>query len=258
MPLTTRQSRMLGTSDGAVATVAPAVLGVKSVRTQQPQQAVGIDWSNPITRGLVVSFSTPSGLLDSVSNKSASIDSGFSYGANRLGQAYRFNGVTDGITFSRSHSGAYSIFALAHPDGTSGTRNICSIGDGTSYAAQLRQDGSQWSFYHHSSTDKLASEASGVTAGSVSAIVATWDGVSTIRLYRDGLQRGINATANSLRTVSRFNIGQDNFGAKQAWLGGINIVVFWNRALSDAEIRSISAKPWQIFLPLNRQIWVAA
>jgi hypothetical protein len=32
--------------------------------------------------------------------------------------------------------------------------------------------------------------------------------------------------------------------------------VFWGRALTDAEIRQVSADPWQLFAPL--QIWIPA
>jgi hypothetical protein len=42
------------------------------------------------------------------------------------------------------------------------------------------------------------------------------------------------------------------------WSGFIGAFLAWDRALSDAEIASISANPWQLFKPVQRRAWFDA
>lgn len=187
-------------------------------------------------------------------------DGGFAKTIGKYGLSAGFDGSSTGITRAITSYAptALSFFAIAQTTTTSGTRNICSIGTGGNYTAQLRQDGANWSFYLSTVGDILAGETSGVTANAYSIVCATWDGF-TQTLYRDGALRSSTSNANAIpgvRYPDTWKIGEDNFGAKQAWLGDIPLVAFWPfRALASAEVLLLMANPWQLFAPPPRRIF---
>ena len=54
------------------------------------------------------------------------------------------------------------------------------------------------------------------------------------------------------------NIGSDNGDSNATWNGPIDLVVGWGRALSSVEIDSMRRNPWQIFMPSGKQIVLAS
>ena len=229
-------------------------------RTRQPQTPTGIDWGNPITKGLQFAVVPFSRLTEVVNNGVLTYDTGATYQDDVTGRGLFFNGTTDGISLPGSASSAYTVFGLVNINAANATRNVMSLGTGAAYAVQLRADSGNWSFYQSTATggtDLLAGETGTVVAGKVTAIAGTWDGLSVISLYRDGLQRA-STVALTIRGSTSARVGQDNFGAKQGWSGSIYIALMWARALTAAEHVSLAANPWQIFSPLIRKIWVPA
>ena len=227
--------------------------------TRQPQFPVGIDWGNPITKGLQFAVVPFSRLTEAANNGVLTYDTGATYLNDPVvGRGLFFNGSTDGISLPASPAGAYTVFGLVNINVLNATRNVMSMGSGTAYAMQLRADSGNWSYYQYNAasggTDILAGENGTVVAGQITAIAGTWDGLTTISLYRGGVQRA-TALAPTLRAIASARVGQDNFGAKQTWSGSIYIAMMWARALSPAEHASLAANPWQVFLGQSRRIW---
>lgn len=82
-------------------------------------------------------------------------------------------------------------------------------------------------------------------------VCARGSGVAnTHAAFVDG--RLVGSTSSTFTVSSVIRIGANGFN------GGINAALYllWDRALSDAEIREISANPWQVFEP--RRIWMPA
>lgn len=66
---------------------------------------------------------------------------------------------------------------------------------------------------------------------------------SVLSGYFDGAKSGAAAGPATLQTVHNIHVGANPNG----WGGVVPVFYFWTRALSDAEIASISANPWQLF-----------
>lgn len=213
-----------------------------------------IDRGNPITKGLSALFQA--GSIDPISQTAFGSDGGYAFGSNQSGRCAVFDGSSTGITLAAtalSSTGPFTLFAVAKTYTTSGTRNICSIGSGGSYAVQLRQDGANWSFYRSGTGDVLSGESGGVTANVMVVICATYDGAGNTTLYHNGIAVGSNFDGAATRTVTSLHIGEDNYGAKQAWQGEINLLAFYNnRGFTAAEVRSLSDRPAQLFAATRR------
>lgn len=223
------------------------------VRTGQPQSPVWIDGGNPITRGLCVGIDAASKRYFGNSNRSlASIGTT----PTRLGLASNFGNVstlsvfpqgtsTASITmlqiglisantaqtcpFSLSHNGASNTFTIEHSDGiTAGkVRGRVYIGG--------------YQYCGGSTT---------LPVGSVYvAVLRHTNGVGQA-LWLNGLKDAATTSATGA------TLGNTYYGAYTSIseYGLLNAV--WNRALSDAEIKSLSENPWQIFQPTNRAIVV--
>jgi hypothetical protein len=191
-------------------------------------------------------------------------DSGNSYSATQGGLAFNFNGSTDGFkTPAYTDLGAvpFTFLALCVPGSTSaGSHNIASSGNGAQYAWQLRRDAGTWNYYQFDGSDKNVTDASGVTAGKLTSIAISWDwnGITgNMRLFRDGVLKGTTTAVNNKRTDTVLKIGEDNFGAKQAWDGQIILAAYFtNVSLTVPEIVFLQANPWQLIAPSSRKLYV--
>ena len=90
--------------------------------------------------------------------------------------------------------------------------------------------------------------------------IAGWHDGSTVRLYRDGSLVASTASSGSapFNGAARVYIGGDQNASASGgrWFisGGIPLVLLYDRALTEGEIASLSANPWQVLEP--RRIWV--
>jgi hypothetical protein len=94
---------------------------------------------------------------------------------------------------------------------------------------------------------KIATSTTTVTTGAWYHIGATWDGVSTSKIYINGIEEGSNTTITSITypTTTSHNIGgyQSRSGSPYIIDGLIDEVSFYNTALSDADISTIATAP---------------
>lgn len=231
--------------------------------TLQPQIAVQVNWANPLTKGLVfLSYGpwiNPIIPVGSVATRTA-----FSAKASVAGISAAYNGSSVEQTFDKSATGSSpaeaTLFALCATDvtGTEGTAlnqsgvsgtPIFRIGvsTGTTWRFQIRDDGSDIS--------SLAGAT--ITTGKLASVVGVYrSGTGTKAIYVDGVIGGTTTGSGAAITLTKVSLGSRVSSAY--FQGVIPVSAIWNRALSESEIRSLYANPWQLFAPLPRTIWAAA
>ena len=240
-------------------------------RTSQPQEIAQIDWSNPITRGLVSAI-LPYIKRDAVlqafipsssgTTSTQATSSGFALttaGLNSsiyttatatqrvsegtllwLGDTYAApsgSACLGGVTYDSSNSYPYVCIEFKrNPSG--GEANTLGL---------TCSNGSMYAYNHQPMAGRLLI---GVNRPGYQAF---WVGrVGAVSLEQQNTFSGSLAST----ATSRIEVGGSlNSRSPDA---SCTVMALWNRALSDAEIRSVSQNPWQIFRPLTKQVWVPA
>lgn len=229
-------------------------------RLSQPQNLTGVDWGNPITRGLIA-------LVDGVSRRDLmqtalpTSYNGAQLGASSgLAMGYE-TGQFASFAFANRSRIANQLSVFSFTDYTaSGSPNSFLFGDteaaGTGYNFGLYSNGLQWLSFVK--TGGSGASASGGTFGQRRRFAHsfTYDGTS-IRQYLDGVAAGVTAKTGNVDTGAfGLNINRWNAGSPHA--GRFFVGAVWNRALTPAEIVSLSANPWQLFAPQSQVINTAA
>lgn len=225
------------------------------VWTSQPQQAVGIDWSNPITRGLVVAFNHPN-KLDHVKNSLASRNGTVTSSAN--GVSF---GASSSLSVTDTPLEKFTIVSGAFASASTGTLFSRTSGVGGSHRQNyvLSLNGGttpRFGFETSGSYPYIASSIS-VSSGAFVVAAASYDG-ATQKVYTNGITGGAQVAATPTTSIASVDtqVGAV-YGTDRAvpYTGaGIKFAYLWNRALSDAEILSISQNPWQIFKPIPAKL----
>jgi hypothetical protein len=241
-----------------------------TVWTQQPQQAVGIDWSNPITRGLQFAI-TPTVTLpfSDSSIKTASRNGiAYDYGASRQTQVAHQPGMqlTGALTLvvgcrARTFSNYSPLISKTDSADTNQPFEL-RLGDSATGAGLSVARA-------NTSVKVFTVGGSAVTANTDLLIATTFpsgliEAVPTFYYGQLGGSLTINASPAPAGGGSgaATDIGGKIYVGRRA--GGVTqldgLIYFsygFNRVLSAAEIRSLSANPWQIFAPIRRQLFVA-
>jgi len=219
---------------------------------RQPQVAARIDWSNPIARGLLFAI-TPHGTL--VGPGKIATPKGIAYAFDPAVPTPINTGVTNASVVS--HSG---VIICRHPL-MSGARN-------PQYMGSRVSGNNGWALYQSAASGSFPTQLMGLgyVHGGVAAYAmgtATIGGLNTnysslgfsatvsgnLTLYALGLAvhsasiGAINQSSDAIR------IGRDVMFSNQPGDYETPLIAYWNRRLSDAEHRSISVNPWQIFAP---------
>lgn len=237
------------------------VLPYRRRRLQQPQGMSSIDWSNPITRGLVYAFkpdgttrsngaaspirsaflsSSGSDLIQITSAGLGFSSSGYNaltHSLSRVAATASAN-LTQICVFTASNS-SNSQFNLANLSSVGGATNGFFIGNGSSFC--LKADTVP-------SAGAISSSALSVGKVYVGAYTSK---VGRQELFLNGISQGTTASATThSQALNRFVSGANN--------NPIALFVTFSRVLSDAEIKALSDNPWQIFAPIRRHIYVPA
>lgn len=232
--------------------------------TSQPQQAVGIDWSNPITRGLVIA-----------ENHSNPRLAAFNSPTKKIGASYRGTGgvATRFVSASSQYLKQSNTSLTNYPltflsvfqrasrpfDGV-----LIGIGAGTNrQILYVNQDNIACFSGAGATTAQAVStntELSIYGPGDVSCAVGVVSAANSRSVYLDGVLVGSNSTTVSTGASNTAVIGcyWNNDAPSTYFNGDIYLSLAWNRSLSDAEVKSLSQNPWQIFKPLPRRIFVPA
>jgi hypothetical protein len=220
--------------------------------TQQPQTAASVDWSNPITRGLVL-VDSPSISKHRLANvNSASIaygDKGCAFVGNAAATSYFWRQVNVAI------SSEASILAIV--SGASGgvDRRSYSLASSVNNTPILSlqcgaSDANISAFFARGMAQyTVSSSANYYSSGKPHIDVGVCDANST-KLYVNGTLEAQNNSANlnngyawdRVAVCALQRAAVSSVTNSSVFLGAI-----WNRALSPAEIKSLSDNPWQLF-----------
>ena len=234
---------------------------IRVPRTSQPQGAVGIDWANPLSRGLVFAWIPATDQLLKPGAVGGTV--------NRYGKGISTNGSS---TYEYLNSAPVfdlnecSLTAMLTPQNINGASSFAVSAGQNASANPLFMIGqgatsNQLGFRtrDNAGTDIEAKGASADWANGVSSVVTGTRSktASLQRVFAAGKQvASIAAGTAAATTFDRFAIGcLLRSSAALFWQGSTNLVLIHNRALSDTEIKSLSANPWQIFQPIARNVF---
>jgi len=233
------------------------------IRTRQPQQPVGIDWSNPITRGLV-------SCVDKDGREFVSGDSLVKTGD--LTAKPTAKGLAIG-------SAGSAYFSRASFNNVAPTNTAFTVA-GTVALGSTSQTNKYLAYQANSGGFNQASVIFGYVSGNIEFYVAgftgdsprtgsqipiadtqphtfaySYDGVNWVG-YLDGVvafetTRTFNINLTTVTEGALLSAGNSNIA--DAYLLGWST---FNRGLSKPELRELTANPWQIFQPTNRAIWI--
>jgi hypothetical protein len=236
---------------------------VQFTRTSQPQTAVGVDWGNPLTRGLLLAS------IDGTYNAAQRVfgydggsatsrtPTGFGIATQTNGANWRRIDLLKTITVSEFTAAAFGNGSSATGDiiGTQGIGNtpVLSFGAGA-----------------NSDSPRIACRDEGGGSGTFSFTTRNvWNGSNfglitlassgTTNLY---LKSGLVETGSCYiggTSVVAFGLGCARPGStyeSNLWTGKAACYLFWDRALTSVEAMAVAANPWQLFAPIQRRIWV--
>jgi hypothetical protein len=245
-------------------------------RYSQPQGGAQIDWRNPITRGLVLASNHDTDIVNIAGSTGAPTLIGSPTGVVfSEGTAVNFVATSSqGIDYGNSatlNPTSFTLFSLFQINSVISTV----IGSGNEYVLISRDDASLGRAYcltlNGGNNWGIRAFINGGVAGGVifegvqpsvgvphTAAFSYSGGVEN--LYRDGIRltgaTGLPAVAS---TTGPTQVGIRSYsGSRSPMNGYISLSLIYNRALSDAEVKSLSNNPWQIFTPISSPIWVTS
>lgn len=240
---------------------APLFLSRRSA-SFQPQQTPQIDRGNPLTSGLIAGV-IPSQRVDFVTGRQYTQGGTYATAAAQPGVGL----VTDGnaayivapipqivltqwtiMAVVRANAPAVDARAVSLANSTTNTPYI-PLGTGTSDVRQVR-------VLAQSDSGSLPANQSSVGFGfdgPTRVLAMTYDG-NNVRCYIDGvLDTTAPTSSGATWTVNQFAVGaQVRTSAVSFWKGSTFLATAHKRALSDAEIKSLSANPWQLLVSPQR------
>ena len=235
-----------------------------------PMGPAPVNWANPITRGLVIAYFASSNFdhagtrvpnnTDKTNNKQS---------ANQYGAAMRFTGSQAVNTLTIDHkvthnlSSATAMTVVTVTTAAAGAeRPICGVW-GSTLRWYMGIDSSGYPLFavNGGATNRVYTSNAVTVYGLRTSLAAVWDGSSdTCKLYKAGAEisggkSGTAQTAIGSHTMGP-SIGSQSTGGTAKHSGTIEYVLVFNRALSAAEIRSISENPYQVLRPANDRLWL--
>lgn len=218
---------------------------------RQPQGPVEVDWANPIARGL--NFCVVNAFDHAGDKTAARVDVNRSTSPSGVVERFIFNSNTSAISVAGNFASPnLTQLILGRTDGNAppgpmGVLGVSGIPSVTTVAGGFIKHvgGDFWRFsIIDSGGQKNAFDTSVTSKGRLDLIVGVANGTN-VRLFRDGVLKGTAAAGNATGVVNSLSIGTSC--NSQSFGGDVALACNWNRALSDAEIASISANPWQLF-----------
>lgn len=240
---------------------------IERVRTEQPLDAgVGVDWGNPITRGLRV-------ILNGADNQVApwTIIGGASRSLDQTGISRLVNGSNQALStpLDLTNTKAVTVVSLMTPVGYSSPYNMF-----WEFTADGNAVNGGFALYSNNSSARIdiGCNGGGTDSANYSPRFATGVPVSLAATYDhtkpNGQQIGLftNGVPTAV-TVSGSLGGSGSFGNSTLYLGARTASTLWaynkytffvlfDCRKTDAEIKSLYDNPWQVFE--KERIWVPA
>ena len=235
-----------------------------------PMGPAPVNLANPITRGLVIAYFASSNFDHAGTRVPNNTDkTNNQQSANQYGAAMRFTGsqavntltIDHKVTHNLSNATAMTVVTVTTA-AAGAERPICGVWGSTNRWYMAINSAGYPLFAVNGGATNMVYTSNGVTVfGPRTSLAAVWDGSSdTCKLYKDGAEisgakSGTAQTAIGSHTMGP-SIGSQSTGVTAKHSGTIEYVLVFNRALSAAEIRSISENPYQVLRPANDRLWL--
>jgi hypothetical protein len=241
------------------------LIPLKGARTKQPNQATLVNWGNPITNKLIFAVNSAYTLKNLVTSDNATVyGSGLTLGVSIHGvHVSGVNGAGNNYRFPCVGSNqSYTVASLILDNGAQSVNRNPLDSDlvATPRVFQLRINNANKPEFIAFNTALSPAVATGASAQSTTKPFLLCGRVNNnvAEVFTDGVSVGsatITNTTQGLSSSSPLAIGGTLGIANQYFSGKIYLSLVWDRALSNAEIKSISDNPWQVFIPSNRNIY---
>lgn len=241
------------------------------VTRNQPQGYAPIDRSNPLANGLAGAFyATSTGLLTTEGKIYPPTGPGIKTGVGAKGYASQYvSGTADSFQLSPANStttvwdspsSQVSVMVLVRKTGIGG-------GNSPIFANNSPQTApfTPWGLTDKSGTGQMLfgigsgagtiveifEPTNGMADNAFHLYIGTYDG-ATMLLYRDGQLVASGATSGGLNYFNASDRGTSvgnyySFAGTRTFVGEVYTGGLWKRALTPAEVASLTANPWQLF-----------
>jgi len=232
----------------------------KITRTSQPQELVGIDWSNPLASGIA------SVLCPSISKNDIALNSRpLAYGTTSItvgsdGLQLTTPSSNSGVGFTGGWStvvpseSPISFYTRVYVEQL-GTRGVIA-------ADWSSAGGSESAFIQKNYTNTWSFGGGGVlhvTGGAVTlgwhTVVASADAEGWF-LWVDGVRIGQDTFSSRKPGVSAKWLGSGAYNGGIGWVGSGSLLCVSGAESSDSLAADFHSNPWQIFEPIEETIWI--
>lgn len=224
----------------------------RRIWTRQPQQAVEIDWSNPITTGIAFAAYPAAG--DVISMAQPVLSGSSTIGINAAGRSYKSPStqIPGAWTFSVNIPSSFDITVIClfrDIMEATATPSVPTLEFNSAEVVKFSSTGTQSVF---SSTGNASTTITNLTAGTIYSLAGV-KRINSQEQYVNGELRTTNVTGNrAVGEITSVSVGRPG-GANNIENCEYIAVFYFRRALSPTEIRLISANPWQIFTRRDRR-----
>lgn len=245
----------------------------KVTRTTKPDHPVGIDWSNPLAKGLLHQDLFTSNRAD-VSNISPTyIGAGAAKTITRDGRSYDFDGTGDGqMSFGdvsvTDGSFGITIEVIAELDSLAAEQKVLAewgtSAAGQSFLFSFKSDGGVQLAYHNTTDGYIIAStgASVVSTGNRCHILFSGIG-SSWRCWVDGVEHNVtgdSAPSQGLKAVTTaLRYGRDESGTNN-FNGRLSLIRFYDdtHTFTQNEASALYQNPYQLLKPRTQYIPVGA
>lgn len=231
--------------------------------TRQPQGPVEIDWSNPLTRGLVICTHAGNNFREMVTNKPSTITSA-TYAPTKEGRALMDSASTfridTGVTANFGDAVTWMFGAQLDTFPVNASR----FAERVQVEVFLIDSSGRLNFQRSNTTPTVSQNFLGSTGqtapapySTYAARVSSFTSNADAALFVNGLSLTLTtntAGSGTLNTNANSHLLCNRGDSTRPLDGRIYFAYRWNRALSNNEIKRISDNPYQIFKPVTRTI----
>lgn len=243
------------------------VLRVRTPWTKQPQYPVGIDWTKPITKGLVFAFNGATG-LDAVSGAIPTVSGITTLKRPSLNGAGPYISGTQYLDFpSRTEYNTTAEFSLVWGgvlDATTGAYR-CSISKASGNAATntpfdvyvdttsgkfvlVRANAGGNRSYTLNTTTPTAGAFTTLAIASTGGLIESTHIAQVNGVVQSSITQGGSGFGAATSNTKGIRIGRRDDGVTQL-NGQATFALLFSRNLTAQELASLANNPWQVFVP---------
>lgn len=247
-----------------------SLLVLPHAQTAQPQQGGAVNWASPLTCGLTALFTFDKlGAFENVRQELHATTFGTapvraSIAQGRAALAGDGGLIAYGSPGRYMPTAAYTHLAWVRPtafDAWAGVF-VCSNAVGSDAVTGLQRNANVDGMYvFHSGSSLGGGSIAALTDGTPHVIALTCDGGANVDVYKDGaswFSGSVGAIPPSYTDGRIVFFGERSASNGSNSSGYYILHAVWARKLSAAEVRAVSANPWQLFAPAPRRLWVGA